>query len=73
MAVLTRSARLFEERVGLRPTYRGPLAMLDFSAHRVHSIPLVPPLPLPDVLAPTQGDPPPDRGPTEEWPWSAAT
>ncbi len=68
LVVITKSARLFQERTGLHATLRGPYPTLDFDAHRIHSLPLVPPLP-PGELGPSQGAPPPDRGPTAEWPF----
>lgn len=68
MAVRSKSSRLFTERVGLRPTYRLPTPTYVVGSNPVHSAALRPPLPNPEYQGVTQGDPPPDRGATAEWP-----
>jgi hypothetical protein len=69
MTRTTRSARAFQERRGLRPTFRGPLPALEAGGNPAHRIALSPPLPLAPFQALAQGDDPPDRGATHAWPW----
>ena len=60
---ITKSSKLFLERMGLRTTSRGPVptvAPLDLS---IHSITLSRPLPHPDFVS--RGAPPPDP---DQWP-----
>lgn len=64
----TRSAALFLERRGIFPTRRHPVPSMVPAENAVHSYPLTPPHPDPDLLGATQGQPPPDRGQTEVWP-----
>lgn len=68
MAVTTKSARLFLERAEIRETKRAPMPTIEISANRVHNIPLEAPLPWPSFAQHKQGDPPPDRGATTDWP-----
>lgn len=62
------SAKAFLERACIVETIRGPLPRIEPGAHRAHSIPLQPPLPLPYLQKPLDGAPPPDRGQTKRWP-----
>lgn len=62
------SARIFLERHGLLPAYRGPGPRMAPAAMRVHSTPLIPPLPLSELQGYLEGSPPPDRGRTRDWP-----
>lgn len=68
MAVQSKSSRLSRERSGRIPTIRGPLPVLDFGANKANKNPLALPLPLPEFQRGTQGNPPPDRGVSKEWP-----
>jgi hypothetical protein len=69
MAVRSKSSRLFMERAGRRPTVPHPHPVHDARASPAHTLPLAPPLPNPELLGPTQGSPPPDRGETTPWPY----
>jgi hypothetical protein len=66
---LSRSAKLYQERrlPNDRLTRRLPTARSDFDRCLAHSLPLTPPLPIPDLL---RGDAaqPPDAGLTTPWP-----
>lgn len=62
------SAIPFLERIGAIATVRRPHARIEPRAHRVHSIPLTTPLPLPNTQRHLNGTPPPDRGQTYDWP-----
>lgn len=62
----SRSSKLFQERAGLRSTYRRPSPVFDAELHRFNFLPVPCPKPRPDLTR--QGDPPPDRGLTPE-PW----
>lgn len=62
----SRSSRLFQERAGLRNTWRSPAPAFDGELHPIHTEPTPCPLPRPDLVS--SGDPPPDRGLTRE-PW----
>lgn len=68
MAKASRSSRLFRERAGLAKTVRGPLPRHDSELNPLHRYPLKAPLPAPEFLEETQGNPPPDRDITTEWP-----
>lgn len=67
---LSQSAKLFQERriPGDRVTRRLPTPRTNLSQNLVHSIPLAPPYPTPDVLQ-QEGRHPPDAGETQPWPW----
>ena len=65
MAV-SKSARLFVERAGIRPTYRRPVPTIAPGYSSIHSTDLT--LSLPPSEFVFDGDPPPDRGQTPE-PW----
>lgn len=67
---ITRSSRLFQERLGLRLTYRSPVPTVTPTRHPLFTKRLTAPLPL--VAALSSGDPPPDRGLTKE-PWPHGT
>ena len=58
----------FLSRIGAIPRHRQPQPALEVTALKVHSLTLRPPLPLPDLVAAWDGEPPPDRPQTEEWP-----
>ena len=70
---ISRSARLYEERKGLRVTRRGPGPRLGLKDNLVHQIPMEPPLPLPDLLPLQNGHPPPDAGRIDVWPHGSQT
>lgn len=65
---ITKSARLFLERKGLRPTWRPPTAQVAPSDLPQHRMTLTAPL----ASVVFDGDPPPDRGNTKE-PWPGNT
>ena len=69
----TGSARNFLERHGIIPARRHPKPRIEPDAFRVHQSPLKPPLPLPDLLQHLNGEPPPDRAVTGQWPHSSST
>lgn len=59
----------FLERTGLIETYRNPEPRIEPRAHKVHSLPLAPPLPLPNLVLYREGVySAPDRGVTLQWP-----
>ena len=62
------SAEIFLRRTGIKEKVVPPLPRIQPEAHRAHSIPLEPPLPLAPLQFPLDGEPPPDRGQTREWP-----
>jgi len=62
------SAKDFQERHGLRNTRRDPAPKMDACANKIHTFPLVPPLPLPGFLHRENGNPSPDRGLSDVWP-----
>jgi len=64
---VTKNARLFLERAGIRPTHRRPTATICPGDNPVHSYPVDRPLPV--ALGMTDGFPPPDRSSTQNDPW----
>ena len=58
----------FLERIGVVPAYRQPSPALDVQALEAVSLDLADWTPLADQLGHYDGDPPPDRGQTLEWP-----
>lgn len=66
--MISRSPRRFLERRGLIETHRKPMSTVCLASLRTRDYPLEPPLPLPDYIAYTQGEPQPDRGTSKEWP-----
>ena len=64
---LSRSAKLSQERYGLRPTRRHPGPRLAPSLNLVHTVPLALSYPTTQVLL-TEGASPPDTGRTQIWP-----
>jgi hypothetical protein len=68
-----KSARLYQERKGLRVTNRGPGPVMGLNDNLVHSIPMEPPFPVADLQEPTNGSPPPDTGRTKPWPHGETT
>ena len=66
--MISRSPRRFLERRGLVDTNRKPMSTTNFNALRIRDYPLDSPLPLVEYQKVTQGKPPPDRGPSAEWP-----
>lgn len=69
MAVRSKSPKLFLERAGIRPTVPSPHPVYAMGDNPAHRLPLKPPLPIPEYVENTQGNPPPDRGVTKEWPY----
>lgn len=67
---ISKSARLFLERAGVKPTFRLPLPTFHPTANAVRNQPLEPPLPIAEAIS--NGEPPPDRGLTKE-PWPHGT
>jgi hypothetical protein len=61
-------ARIFLERAGIIPVLRRPRPRISPQQHTYHSLPLFGPLPLAEHVAYLNGEPPPDRGVTQEWP-----
>ena len=61
-------ARSFLERKKLLTADRCPMPRIAPEVNRVHTIPLKEPLPLPSLQFYLDGDPPPDRGQTKDWP-----
>lgn len=61
-------ARNFLERIGILTAYRNPEPRIVPADFKVHRLPLEAPLPLSDLQGYLNGDPPPDRGQTLEWP-----
>lgn len=66
MAV-TKDARLFLERAGIRPTFRRPCSTVVPGDHLVHVYPVSTPLPRPTGIP--DGFPAPDRPSTDNDPW----
>lgn len=68
---LTMSAKLFQERriPEGRTTRRLPSPRINLEANPVHTLPLAPPYPTPEVLQ-TEDHHPPDAGHTTPWPWA---
>lgn len=66
--MVSRSARLFLERAGLLPTWREPLPRADPAKNPVVTQRQEPPPVSAPFQGPSQGDPPPDRGASQEWP-----
>lgn len=64
---LSKSAKLSQERYGLRATRRHPGPRFNPSQNLVHTVPLAPPYPTIQVLL-TEGASPPDAGRTQIWP-----
>lgn len=62
----------FLMRIGVLPGYVQPLPAIETTALKVHHDtgggPLEPPLPLPELIRFLDGEPPPDRPPTQNWP-----
>lgn len=67
MAAVSRSPRLYLERRGLIRTDRLPTPVVALAALQIRSYPLRDPRPA-DQQRPLEGDPPPDRGVSREWP-----
>lgn len=70
MPRLSKSPKLYQERrlPDDRQTLRGPGPRSDFDNNLARALPLLPPLPLPEMLR-TEGDGPPlDAGQTPPWP-----
>jgi hypothetical protein len=63
-----RSSKRFMERAGLVPTVRKPMSTVNLGALRLRDYPVAKPLPIPDYLGNTQGNPPPDRTSSRDWP-----
>jgi hypothetical protein len=67
---LSQSAKLYQERKlpEDRTTRRLPSPRSNMDSNLVHSIPLSPPSPTPEVLD-RENNKPPDSGRTDPWPW----
>jgi hypothetical protein len=65
---LSRSARNYLERKGIRRTRRKPIPRLDTGQLRVNTAPLEMSELNPAALLDAQGSPPPDRGKLDSWP-----
>lgn len=70
MPRLSKSPKLYQERrlPADRQTLRGPGPRSDFDNNLARAIPLLPPLPLPELLHAAGGGPPTDGGETTPWP-----
>ena len=70
MASVGKSAKLYQERrqAYLRTTMRGPGPQVNLVDNAVHTMPLEPPLPNPELLGPRDCTPPVDAGRTQAWP-----
>lgn len=66
--IIGKSAKLYQERRGLRSTLRGPGPRILLDANKAHTLDLVAPLPLPDLLQAVQATQPPAAGLTQAWP-----
>ena len=62
------SGLIFLQRIGVAEADRQPWPTFDGSALTVHKLSLEGYTPIPEQLAQYDGDPPPDRGQTYEWP-----
>lgn len=54
-------------RFGIKDQNVAPHPRIEPMAHQEHHLTLYPPLPLPAYRYPLDGDPPPDRGETQDW------
>lgn len=66
--IISRNAKNYQERKGLRPTMRGPGPIWNPEQNAARAIPLSPPLPLPELQHDTSGQDPPDGPLTKRWP-----
>ncbi len=64
--------RSFLERIGVLEASTGPHPRISPTQLKVHSVPLHPPLPTPEVQQFLHGDPLSDRGQTLDWPHPGA-
>ena len=62
------SGLIFLQRLGVIQAERMPLPAFDGRALTVHQLSLQDITPIPEQLGQYDGDPPPDRGQTYEWP-----
>jgi hypothetical protein len=62
------SAKNFLERIGVLSASRLPSPRIQPGMMRVHTVPLFVPLPIPELQYYLEGENPPDRGKTLEWP-----
>ena len=68
MAVIGKSAKLYQERKGLnRATRRGPGPRVNLADSEIHDQGLRSPLPIPSLLRDAPGMNPPDTGHTAVW------
>jgi len=65
----SKSALGFLQRIGLNQVIARPAPRIAPDDAAVHSLELEAPLPLPELQKILDGDPPPDRGVTEPWPY----
>jgi len=70
---ISQSARLYQERKGLRVTRRGPGPRLGLADNLVHQVPTEPPLPSPGLVPLQNGHPAPDAGRIQSWPHGSET
>jgi hypothetical protein len=63
-----RSSKYAREKLGLIPTFRGPVSRIVPGFNPVFNFPITAPLPPPHRLE----LPTPDAGPAKIWPWGAA-
>lgn len=71
--LISRSGLRYQERTGLRPTYRLPNPRYDEAGNPAHdSSQQQPPNPLPGLLYGSNGNPAPDTGLTKEWPYGSS-
>lgn len=66
--IIGRSAKLYQERRGLRSTMRGPGPRIHLMDNQARNMQLTAPLPLPSLLNAVQAANPPAAGVTQPWP-----
>lgn len=68
--IISKSAKLYQERKCHRETGRRPIPRLQPDAMAIHQYQgIQPPLPFPGFMKVTLGKCPPDRGRTQLWPY----
>ena len=68
MPTVSRSSLEFMRRNGFVNTPRSLMPIMDVSANKLYTIPLQRSQLVPALMLDAQGDPPPDRGITDQWP-----
>jgi hypothetical protein len=61
--------RPFLRRIGIITPLFGPKPVLEPAELLVHKFPLVPPLPLPELMQHLDGEPPPDKAGAQSTSW----